>query len=53
MCALANSEYPDEMLHIMAFHWGLHHLLLKTKQSTEKEIQFYLRYILHVIPLDL
>ena len=39
MQILANSEDPDEMLHYVAFHQGLHCLL---KWSSETEIQFYL-----------
>ena len=37
---LANSEDPDERQHNVAFHEGLH-CLLRQKQSSEKEIQFY------------
>ena len=44
MSTLANSEDPDEMLHNAAFHLGLHCLLMQ-KQSSEKEIQFYLEII--------
>ena len=40
MHTLANSEDPDEMLHGTAFLQDLH-ILLKQKQSSEKEIQFY------------
>ena len=38
MRTLANSEYPDEMPHNVAFHQGIHGLL-RQKQSPEKEIQ--------------
>ena len=31
MAISENSEDPDEMLHIAAFHQGLHCFLLKTK----------------------
>ena len=41
MHALANSEGPDEMPHHAAFHKGLH-CLLRQKQSSEKEMQFYM-----------
>ena len=40
MGTLANSEGPDEMLHNASFHQGLH-FLLRLKQSSEKDIQFY------------
>ena len=36
---LANSEDPDELPHNVAFHQGLHYLIIQ-KQSSEKEIQF-------------
>ena len=36
--ALANSEDPDEMLHVAAFHQGLFCFLGKNRYS-EKEIQ--------------
>ena len=38
MGTLANSEDPDEMLQIAAFHQGLH-CFLRQSQSSEKEIQ--------------
>ena len=41
---LANSEDPDEMPHNAALHRGLH-CLLRQKQFSEKEIQFYLEII--------
>ena len=44
MCTLENSEGPDKMLHNAAFHQGLH-CLLRLKQFSEKEIQFYLEII--------
>ena len=44
MCTLTKSEYPDEMPHYAAFHQGLS-FLLRQKQSSEKEIQFYLEII--------
>ena len=44
MHTLANSEDPDEMSHNAAIHQGLH-CLLQQKQSSEKEIQFYLKSI--------
>ena len=44
MCTLANSEEPDEMPHNAAFHLDLQ-CLLRQKQSTEKEIHFYLEII--------
>ena len=40
----ANSEDPDEMPHDVAFHQGLH-FLLRQKQSSEKEIQYFLEII--------
>ena len=40
MCTLTNSEDPDDNA---AFHQGLH-CLLRQKQSSEKEIQFYGNY---------
>ena len=39
MGTLANSEDPEEMQHIAAFHQGLH-CLLRLKRSSKKEIQF-------------
>ena len=45
MRTLANSEDPDEMPHDAAFHQGLH-CLLREKQSSAKEIQFYLEIIM-------
>ena len=50
MHTLANSENPEEMSYIAAFHEGLH-CLLGSKQSSEKhhssekEIQFYIEII--------
>ena len=44
MHTLANSEYPDEMPHNVAFHKCLH-CLLTQKRSSENEIQFYLEII--------
>ena len=44
MHSLANSEDPDEMLHNAAFHLDLH-CLLRQKQFSEKEMQFYLEII--------
>ena len=41
MCALTNSEDPDEMPHNAAFHQVLHNLL-RQKRFSEKEIQFNL-----------
>ena len=41
---LAKSEDPDEMLHIAAFHLGLH-CLLRQNRSSEKEIQYFLEII--------
>ena len=43
MCCdiVTNSEDPDEMPKNAAFHQGLH-CLLRQKQSSEKEMQFYL-----------
>ena len=37
MGTFANSEDPDEMPHIVAFHQGLH-CLLKQNLSSEKKI---------------
>ena len=37
MCTLANSEDPDEMQHIAAFHQGLH-CMLRLKQPSGTEI---------------
>ena len=44
MCPLAKSEDPDKMLYTVAFHLRVH-CLLGHKQSSEKEIQFYLEII--------
>ena len=44
MSCLANSEDPDEMPHNVAFHLDLH-CLLRQKQSSEKEIIFYIEII--------
>ena len=44
MGTLANSEDPDEMLHNVAFHQGLH-LLLRQDRSLEKEIQYFFRIV--------
>ena len=44
MPTLANNEDLDEMPHNTAFHQDLH-CLLRQKQSSEKEIQFYLEII--------
>ena len=41
MNTLANSDDPDEMLHIVAFHQGLH-CLLSQNESLVKEKQFYI-----------
>ena len=38
MGTMANSEDPDEMRHMAAFHQGLHSFL-RENQSSEKEIQ--------------
>ena len=38
MGTLATSEDPDEMRHNAAFHQGLHGLLKRQNQSSEKEI---------------
>ena len=40
MGTLVNSEDPDDMLHNLAFHQGLHYLLRKIR-STEKEKQYF------------
>ena len=40
---LANSDEPDEMPHIAAFHQGLH-CLLGQNQSSEKEIKSFFEY---------
>ena len=48
MSTLANNEDPDEMTHYAyytAFHQCLHGLL-RQKLSSEKEIQFYLEFII-------
>ena len=37
---LANNVYPDEMLHTVAFHQGIH-CLLRQKGCSEKEIQYF------------
>ena len=42
---LANSEDSDEMPHNTAFHQGQSALFAKTKQSSEKEIQYILEII--------
>ena len=44
MCALANSEDPDEMQHNAAIHKGLH-CLLRLNRFSEEDIQFYLEII--------
>ena len=44
MRSLANSKDPDEMLHSVAFHQGLH-CLLRLKRATEKELVFHLEII--------
>ena len=44
MGILTNSEDPDEMLHNVAFHQGLH-CLLRQNQSSEKEIEYFLQII--------
>ena len=44
MYTLANSEDVDEMPQNVAFHQGLH-CLLRQKQFSEKEIQYYLEII--------
>ena len=44
MYIMVNSEDPDESQHNAAFHLGLH-CLLKPKESSDKEIQFYLKNI--------
>ena len=41
MGTLATSDDPDEMLHIAAFHHGLHDLL-RLKRYSERDIQFQL-----------
>ena len=41
MGTLASSEDPDEMPNNATFHQGMH-CLLKQKQSSEKEMQFFL-----------
>ena len=46
MSTLANNEDPDEMPHNGTFHQGLH-CLLRQKQSSEKDMQFYLEIITH------
>ena len=42
MNILVDSEDPDEMLHNVAFHQGLHYWL-RQKQASEKEIHFFFR----------
>ena len=42
MGTLENSEDPDEMPQIVAFHQGLH-CLPRQNQSSEKEIQYFFR----------
>ena len=37
---MANSEDPDEMPHIVAFHHGLHSLL-RQNRSSEKDFIFW------------
>ena len=37
---LVNSEDPDKMLHYVAFHLGLHCLLVKTKLILRERIHF-------------
>ena len=44
LCTFTNSEDPDEMPHNAAFHLGLH-CLLRQKQTSEKDIKFYLEII--------
>ena len=43
MPTLANTEVPDEMLHIAAFHLGLH-CLQRQNQPSEKEILVHVQY---------
>ena len=43
MRTLSNSEDPDEMLHNVAFHHGLHCLL--KKKAIFREIQFCMELI--------
>ena len=43
MGTFANSEYPDEMTHTIAFYQDLHGLL-KQNRSSEKEIIFFGNY---------
>ena len=47
MGTLANSEDPDEMLHNVAFHQGLH-CLQRGKLSSEKELFFF--YLILNVP---
>ena len=42
MRTLAKIVYPDESPHNVAFHQG-QRCLLRQKQSSEREIQFYLK----------
>ena len=44
MYTMVNSEDPDESQHNAAFQLGLH-CLLEPKESSDKEIQFYLKII--------
>ena len=39
---MANSEEPDDMQHNETFHQSLH-FLLRQNQSSEKEMQYFLR----------
>ena len=49
MCALENSDDPDEIPHTMAFHQGLHYLLhAKGFSGSEEEVIFYLEVILNL-----
>ena len=43
MGTLANSEDPDEMLHISVFFQGLH-CLLRHNIPSENEMEFFLKY---------
>ena len=40
MGTMAKGDDPDEMLHIAAFHQGLHYLL-RQKIFSESEIQYF------------
>ena len=49
MGTLTNSENPDEIWQEAAFHQCLYCLLSKKKQSSGKEMQNYIIYVLDIL----